>query len=373
MYYEGFAKLDKRTKNLVKRLKSKDIAIIDHADLDRITAESLIEAKVEVVINASSFTSGRYPNIGPLLLCSAGVHLIDNVGEEIFKQIKEGQKLVIRGEEIFSGKKLVAKGEVLNLLTIQQKMEQAKKSLGAELEKFVSNTLYYIKKEKDILVESSNLPQTSVGFKDRHALVVVRGYDYKEDLKILRSYIREIKPVLIGVDGGADALLAEGYDPDIIIGDMDSVTDQALGCGAEVIVHGYPNGKVPGLSRLEELGLTPLVFKSAGTSEDIALLLAYEKGAELIVAVGTHANLVEFLDKGRKGMASTFLVRLKVGERLVDAKGVNKLYRAKVKVSHLAFLLLAAVATVAIVVLVSTTVRQFLRLVVLNLRSIIGL
>jgi len=372
MEYQGVAKLDKRTKNLVKRLKLGEIAIIDHIDLDRVTAESLLETRVGVVINASPFTSGKYPNIGPHLLSSKGICLIDNVGAEIFEKVKEGDKITVRGGRVFDNGKLVSEGEVLTAARTKEKIEKAKESLNIELEKFVTNTLQYVQKEKDLLLEGIQIPGIVTDFTNRHALIVVRGYDYKADLRTLKSYIREVRPILIGVDGGADALLEEGLKPDIIIGDMDSVTNKALESGAELIVHAYPNGKAPGLKRLEDLSLDTTVFKAPGTSEDIALLLAFEKGAELIVAVGTHIHLIEFLDKGRAGMASTFLVRLKVGSKLVDAKGVSKLYRSSVKISHLIVLLLAALTTFIVIVLASPTIRQLFRLIILNVRSILG-
>lgn len=372
MRFEGTAKLDKRTKNLVKRIRVGDIALIDHADVDKVTAESLIETGVEVVVNADSFSTGKYPNIGPLILCTAGIHLIDNVGSQVFEKVREGEKIVIEDEQIYSNGDLVASGEVLVMLDLQTKLEEAKKSIGYELENFALNTIEHIQKEKELLFEGTEIPEIKTDFRDRHALVVVRGYEYKEDLKALKSYIREVKPIFIGVDGGADALLEVGLKPDIIIGDMDSVSDKALTSCSEIIVHAYRDGRAPGLERLNELGLDSLTFKSSGTSEDVALILAYEQGAEMIVAVGTHLNLVEFLDKGRKGMASTFLVRLKVGERLVDAKGVSRLYKSKVKVNHLLLLLFAALFTVSTIVFASASIRQLIRLVILNIRSIIG-
>lgn len=372
MHYEGTAKLDKRTKNLVKRVREGDVVLIDHADVDRVTAESLIDTGVEVVVNASAFSTGRYPNIGPILLSSAGIHLVDNVGTDIFTRVREGDKVIVEDEHIFSNGELIASGEVLALFDLQSKLEKAKKSVGDELEKFALNTIEHMQKEKDLLFEGTEIPETSVSFKGRHALVVVRGYEHKEDLKALKSYIREVRPVLIGVDGGADALLEAGHKPDIIIGDMDSVNDKALTSGAELIVHAYEDGRAPGLKRLNDMGLSSLTFKSPGTSEDVALILAYEQGAELMVAVGTHANLVEFLDKGREGMASTFLVRLKVGERLVDAKGVSKLYRSSVKVKHLLLLLFAALFVIATIIFASASIRQMIRLVILNVRSMIG-
>ena len=372
MQYRGVARLDKRTKNLVKRIKPGEIAVIDHIDLDKVTAESLLESKVPIVINASHFISGRYPNIGPQLLSTNGICLIDNVGGTIFQQIQEGDNLIVRGGRVFRKGELIAEGQVLTAQKTHEKLEDAKKSLSGELEKFVTNTLQYVRKEKDWLLEGIRIPTVSTNFDKRHVLVVVRGYDYKADLKALKSYIREVKPILIGVDGGADALLENGLKPDMIIGDMDSVSNEALLSGTELVVHAYSNGAAPGLARLERLGLSPVIFEAPGTSEDIALLIAYEKGGELIVAVGTHAHLIEFLDKGRDGMASTFLVRLKVGSKLVDAKGVSKLYRSSVKVSHLLILLLAALTTFTVIVLTSTTIRHIFRLVILNIRSILG-
>lgn len=373
MYFEGVAKLDKRTKRLVKRLKPGDIAIIDHEDLDRVTAEALAETGVEVVINASCFTSGKYPNAGPIILCSAGIHLLDNVGVDIFEKIKEGTQLSVWDEDIYCNDSRVTSGKKLTHKMLEREMEKAHSRIGEELEKFAVNTLEYMQQEKELILDGSRVPETRVNFRSRHALIVVRGYDYKPDLKALRTYIREVKPILIGVDGGADALVEEGYKPDIIIGDMDSVVDATLKSGAELIVHAYPGGKAPGLKRLDDLGLSSITFEAVGTSEDIAMILAYEQGCELIVAVGTHANLVEFLDKGRKGMSSTFLVRLKVGSKLVDAKGVNKLYRSSVKISHLIVLLFAGMSAIIAIVMASPSIRQSIRLLLIQIKLTLGL
>jgi uncharacterized membrane-anchored protein len=207
------------------------------------------------------------------------------------------------------------------------------------------------------------VPDVGVPLAGRHVLIVVRGIDYKEDLALLRQsgYLNEMRPVLIGVDGGADALMEIGERPDLIIGDFDSVSEATLRCGAELIVHGYTDGRAPGAKRLDDLLLPYTVFSAPGTSEDVAMLLAYEQGAELIVAVGTHNSMVEFLDKGRAGMASTFLVRMKVGSALVDAKGVSRLYQQTVRRRDLLMMVGAAVATLVVVVLLSTPVRLVLR------------
>jgi uncharacterized membrane-anchored protein len=372
MKYKGVAKIDRKTKNLVKRLKPGDIAIIDHEDLDEVTAEALIKSKTEVVVNTSSSISGKYPNTGPLILISAGIHLVDEVSKDILDKVKEGEEILIHGASIVKDNQVIARGKILTSQMVEEAMEKARKNLGAELERFAANTVEFLQKEKGFL-EGLEIPKTRVDFGQRHALIVSRGYDYKEDLKTLKAYIEEFKPVLIGVDGGADALLEEGYRPDIVIGDMDSISDEGLKCGAELIVHAYPDGRAPGIERLKGTAFRPLIFKSPGTSEDVATLLAHEKGAELIVAVGSHANLIEFLDKGRKGMASTFLVRLRVGSKLVDAKGVNKLYRATVKPTYLIVVILAALLTVLIIVQASPALRNLIRLLALKIRLSLGL
>ncbi|MFP5352010.1 MAG: putative cytokinetic ring protein SteA [Actinomycetota bacterium] len=356
----GRARVDKRTKDLTKRLQPGDIAVIDHEDIDRIAAEGLVQKQVKAVVNASRSSTGRYPNLGPLLLCSAGLHVIDEAGPGVMT-IAEGAKVVVDGDRVYrqNGEGLVeiARGKLLTLQDAEKKLDLAKQSISTELERFAENTIGYIKDERDVLLEAARLPEVKTDFHGRHVLIVVRGYDYKDDLAALTAYIREVRPLLIGVDGGADALMDAGLKPDMIIGDMDSVTTETLLAGAELVVHAYSGGHAPGLERLEALGLPAITFEASGTSEDIAMLLAFERGAELIVAVGTHANLIEFLDKGRKGMASTFLVRLRVGPILVDAKGVSRLYRGRIRRSDLLLFVMAALVTMAIVVSVTPPVR----------------
>ena len=361
----GAARVDERTKNLMARVLPGEIAVIDHEDVDRVSAEGLVQRKIAAVVNASRFSTGRYPNLGPLLLVTAGIALVDDAGPAVM-DVPEGTRLVVEGGRVLrdtpDGPVEVATGTRLELADVERALDTAKQSIAGEIERFAENTISYIKDERDVLLEATRLPDVATDFHDRHVLVVVRGYDYKEDLVALRSYVREMRPILVGVDGGADALLDNGLVPHMIVGDMDSVTTEALLSGAELVVHAYPGGEAPGLPRLEALGLDSVVFEGAGTSEDIALLLAFEHGAELIVAVGTHANLIEFLDKGRKGMASTFLVRLRVGPILVDAKGVSRLYRGRVRRGDLALLVGAAAVTMAIVVTLSEPVRLELEL-----------
>ena len=359
----GVARVDRRTKALIGRLQPGEIAVIDHEDLDGVAAETLVGARPAAVVNASSSMTGRYPNIGPLALTEAGIPLIDAAGAEVMA-IEEGTRITIRDGTILLGDDEIATGERQTHEGLQARILAAKSTMGAELERFAENTLRYIQAEGHLLVDEPDVPEVpGVDFRGRHVLIVVRGVGYKDDLNLLRrsGYIADQKPVLIAVDGGADALLEVGRKPDVIIGDMDSVSEEALRCGARLIVHGYRDGRAPGGERLDDLGLDYEVYGSEGTSEDIAMLLSYEKGCELIVAVGTHNSMVEFLDKGRAGMASTFLVRMKVGMMLVDAKGVSRLYRSTVRTRDLFLLVLAAVFTMVVIVLVSEPIRLVIR------------
>lgn len=361
----GTARVDSRTKRLTPRLQPGEIAVIDHEDIDQISAEGLIRRQVKAVVNAAGSSSGRYPNLGPLLLCSAGITVVDGAGPEVMK-IPDGARVSIEDGRISrvgaNGATEIARGSVLNLEQVEHDLDDIKKKIGFEIERFAENTIEYIREERDVVLEAARLPEVDTDFHGRHVLIVVRGYHYKEDLRALRAYVREVRPLLIGVDGGADAIADFGLKPDMIIGDMDSVTTKALQSGAELVVHAYPGGQAPGLDRIEALGLKSHLFEATGTSEDIAMLLAFERGAELIVALGTHANLVEFLDKGRKGMASTFLTRLRVGPILVDAKGLSRLYKTRVKRRDLLMLVGAAFITMVIVFFVSEPLRLYMEL-----------
>jgi uncharacterized membrane-anchored protein len=361
--HTAVARVDRRTKRLVKRVQPGEIMVIDHADLDRVAAETIVEAQAGGVINASPSVSGRYPNLGPLLICAAGIPMVDDVGSSVLDVITEGQVLTIAGDEVILDGEVVASGTRQSMELLEDRIESARQTMGAELARFAENTLSYLTEERHLLLDEPDIPQIDLDMKGRHVLIVVRGADYKDDLDALRrsGYLGEMRPLLVGVDGGADALLEIGHVPDLIIGDMDSVSERALRCGAALVVHGYRDGRVPGSKRLDDLGLEHAVYAAAGTSEDIAMLLAYEKGAELIVAVGTHSSMVEFFDKGRAGMASTFLVRMKVGPILVDAKGVSHLYHHSVRKGDLALLVLSAVFTLVVITLISEPVRLVLR------------
>ena len=340
----GQVRLDRRTKNLTKRLRPGEIAVIHHTDLDRVSAEALAQAEVAAVVNAVPSVSGRYPNLGPGILLDAGIPLIDDVGEQIFADVHEGDRLTVDGGRLLSPTgAVVAEGRLLTADLLEEQLQAAQEGLSDQIEAFTHNTMTYLREEKELLLEGVGVPDVGTEIEGRHVLIVVRGYDYRSDLDALRPYITEYRPLLMGVDGGADALIEAGYRPDMIIGDMDSCSDEALRCGAELVVHAYHDGRAPGLDRIQAMGLSAVVFPALGTSEDAAMLLADTKGAGLLVAVGRHFSLVEFLDKGRAGMASTFLTQLRVGPKLVDAKGVSRIYRSRIKTWHLVLLVLSGV------------------------------
>jgi uncharacterized membrane-anchored protein len=370
--HTGPARLDRRTKHLVRRLSPDDIAIIDHADLDRVSAEELLDAGVRVVFNVAESQTGRFPNPGPLLLVRGGVRLIDAPGSDLFAKVSDGELLTVRGAGLFRNGTRIAAGRELRADELSDALREQQSRVTDALEAFAENTMRYLRDEGRLLSEGIGFPALETRFRDRHALVVVRGPGHKRDLRIVRPYVRDFRPVLVAVDGGADALLAAGYKPDVIVGDMDSVSDKALQSGAELVVHAYEDGEAPGAERLRALGLGYHRVPAPATSEDVALLLAYEKGAELIIAVGTHFNLIEFLERNRSGMASTFLTRLRVGEILVDAKGVSRLVSRQVGIWPLAGLVAAALGAVVVAVVVSPQLRSFFELVGLRFRDLLG-
>jgi uncharacterized membrane-anchored protein len=328
---------------------------------------------VRVVVNVAPSQSGRFPNPGPLALVRAGVRLIDVPSAELFDNVHEGELVTIRGAGIYRNGTCLATGRVLDERELERMLGEQRGRVTEALEAFADNTMRFLREEGKLLAEGIDFPALKTRFRDRHALVVARGPGYKRDLRMVRPYIRDFKPVLIAVDGGADALLEAGYKPDVIVGDMDSVSDTALCCGAELLVHGYRDGAAPGEERARRLGVPYQIARATGISEDVALLLAYEKGSELIVAVGTHFNLIEFLERNRAGMSSTFITRLKVGEILIDAKGVSRLASRQVGIWPLVLLALAGLGAIAVAILVSPALRHVIEYLGLRLRDLLGI
>lgn len=368
----GPARLGRRTKALVRHLRRGDVAIVDHRDIDRVSAEELIAAGAAAVLNCRPSTSGSYPNLGPQLLVEAGVHLLDLPDDGLFERVSDGQSLTVRDEQVWRGQRLLASGIVLDLARVRAETQARRREVGEALERFARNTIAHMREERELLAGRIELPRFQTDFRDRAALVVVRGVGHQRDLRALRPFIRDMRPVLVAVDGGVGALLEVGLCPRMIVGDMDSAGRQELlrayEGGAELVVHSYPDGRAPGRERLHELGLPYKLVPAPGTSQDVAMLLAAEKGARLIVAVGAQFNLVEFLDRNREGMSSTFLTRLRIGEILVDAKGVSRLYRPRPGLTPLLVVIAAGLAAMVAVIALTPALRDVAELLWLKLR-----
>ena len=391
----GPARPGRRTKLLVRHLVRGDIALIDHLDIDRVSAEELIAAGASAVLNCRPSSGGTYPNLGPQLLVEAGVVLIDLPDDALFDTLSDGDPLVIRipaatagsgtaRAEVLRRGELLAVGEVLDRERVCAETELRRREIGEALERFAHNTIEHMREERELLAGRIQLPRFATDFRDRSILVVVRGVGHQKDLRALRPFIRDRRPVIVAVDGGADAVLEAGLTPSMIVGDMDSASEAALRCGAELVVHSYPasspdrpgtgegDGRAPGRRRLEELGLPFKLVPAPGTSQDVAMLIAAEKGARLIVSVGSQFNLMEFLDRNRKGMSSTFLTRLRIGEILVDAKGVSRLYQPRPGLTPLLVVIAAGLIAMVAVVWMTPALRDVAELLWLRLQLLFG-
>ncbi|HLL86550.1 MAG TPA: putative cytokinetic ring protein SteA [Thermoleophilaceae bacterium] len=322
---EGTARLGRRTKQLARRLAPRDIAVIDHADLDRLSAEELVRSGVACVVNVAPSSSGRYPNEGPSILVDAGVHVVDAPGTPLFEELGDGEAVVVAGGRLSRARRVLAEGRVIDRRAAAHDLEHARAAIPTALEAFAANTIDHLRAEGGTLADDLELPELLTPFARRPALVVARGSGHERDLHALLPFVRERRPALVGVDGGADLLLAAGLEPDVIVGDMDSASDEALGSGAELLLHAYRDGRAPGRARLERLGRRYTTLPVPGTSEDAALLLAAEKGARPVVSIGSPFDMVDFLDRARDGMASSFLTRLRIGDALVEARGLATL------------------------------------------------
>ena len=370
---EGPARLGTRTKDLVKRLRPGDVAVIDHVNIDRIAAEELIQAGAAAVLNASPSSNGKYPNAGPLMLTRAGVRVVDAPGAGLFELLRDGDRLIVDGGTVRIGDQEVLRGRALSEPELELQLVEQRQRIDEALAEFAENTVAHVRQETDLLAGAIEFPPTRASFRDRHVLIVVRGHHHRGDLKALGAYIRDVRPLIVAVDGGADGVLEAGLKPDVILGDMDSASDHALACGAELIVHAYPDGRAPGRERLLEAGLPHTVVPAAGTSEDVAMLMAFEKGADLIVSVGAHFNLIEFLDRKRGGMSSTFLTRLRIGERLVDAKGVSRLYNPSGTLTPALMFVGAFVILLTILIITSPALNDVFQLIWLKIRIWLGI
>ena len=350
----GIARVDRNTARLVRRVGHGDIVVLDELDIDRITADALVEAGVLAVVNASPSISGRYPNLGPEVLVANGITLIDAESPDVLKKVKDGSKIRIDEGNVYAGERRLAAGHELSETQISDRMIEAKNGLADHLEAFSGNTIEFIRSESPLLIDGVGVPDIDINLKGRHVVVVADGTDHAADLKNLKPFIKEYAPVLIGVGAGADTLMKFGYRPDLIVGEPDDITAATLKCGAEVVLPADPDGHARGLERIQDLGIGAVTFPASGGAADLALLLADHHDAALIVTVGAAASLDEFFDRGRRDSnPATFLTRLKVGSKLVDAKAVATLYRSRVSGGAIALLVLAALVAVIVAVLAS--------------------
>ncbi|MEE2034573.1 putative cytokinetic ring protein SteA [Rhodococcus chondri] len=350
----GIARVDKNTAKLLRRVGPGDIVALDVVDLDRVTADALVEAGVSAVLNASASISGRYPNLGPEVLVANGIVLIDHVGPELFKKVKDGAKVRLHDGGVYAGERLLIEGEEQTEAEISDRMIEAKTGLVDHLEAFSGNTIEFIRSESPLLIDGVGVPDIDLDLRDRHVVVVTSGPDHQQDLKNLKPFIKEYSPILVGVGTGADVLTKAGYRPDLIVGDPDEIGTATLKSGAEVVLPADPDGPAPGLERSQDLGLGAMTFPAAGTPTDLALLLVEHHGAALVVTVGSTVSLDEFFDQGRRDTnPSAFMTRLKVGPKLVDAKAVATLYRSRVSGGVIALLVFAALIAVIAALVVS--------------------
>jgi uncharacterized membrane-anchored protein len=368
------ARVDRRTDALLRRLKPGEIAVLDQIDLDRATADALVAARVAAVVNASPSISGRFPTLGPEVLLAAGVPLVDSAGPDLLHAVPDGARVRLHEGVLHLGEKDVARGVEQTADTVADALADAKSGLSHQLEAFAANTIEFMQRERAMLLDGVGVPDVEVELSGRQVLVVAAGYDHAADLARLKAFITEYRPVLVGVGAGADALLAAGHTPQLIVGDPAEVSAEALGCGADVVVPAFADGHAPGLHRVQDLGAGAVTFPSSANPEDLALLVAAHHGASLIVTVGLSATMAEFLDRGRSGSnASTFLTRLQVGGRLVDGRVIAALYRSRISTGAILLMIAAAVVAAAAALLVSDAGDAVLAWLVQSWNALTGL
>ncbi|MFY9765338.1 MAG: putative cytokinetic ring protein SteA [Mycobacterium sp.] len=352
----GTARVDRDIDRLLRRVCPGDIAVLDVLDLDRITADALVDAEIAAVVNASPSVSGRYPNLGPEVLVANGVTLIDETGPDVFKKIKDGAKVRLHNDGVYAGDRRLIRGTERTDDEIADLMQEAKSGLVSHLEAFAGNTIEFIRSESPLLIDGIGIPDVDVELRRRHVVVVAEEDDAADDLKLLKPFIKEYQPVLIGAGGGADVLRKAGYRPQLIVGDPSTLSTEVLKSGAQVVLPADADGHAPGLERIQDLGVGAMTFPAAGSPADLALLLADHHGAALLVTAGHSANIETFFDRTRQhSNPSTFLTRLRVGEKLVDAKAVGTLYHNRISGGAIALLILTMLIAVIVALWVSRT------------------
>jgi uncharacterized membrane-anchored protein len=348
----GPARVAADAATVAARVRPGDIAVIDHLDLDRSSAEALVAARPAAVLNAARSISGRYPNLGPQVLVAAGVPLVDDLGPDVLS-VPDGHPLRVADGAVYDGEALLAEGDVQTPASVAEAMAGARDGLATQLQAFAANGMAYLRDEQGLLLEGEGVPQLATTIAGRPVLVVVAGAATAGELAAVRPFVREHRPVLVGVDGGADLLLAAGLRPDIVLGALDQVSERALTGGAELVVLVPRTGETPGVPRLRRLDLAFVTYHAGGAAADAALLLADARGADLVVGVGTRAGLLDLVDAGRESMAGTVLTRLRVGATLLDAGAVARLYRHRISTWQVLLLVVAALVALGVALAVT--------------------
>lgn len=331
---EGIIKKGSKTKALIKYLNSNDIAVLNHNDIDELAAYALINSGISIILNTGLCMTGKYNSKGTSILIKNGIKLYEvKVSYELFN---DGDYVCIRDKDLIINKYNIFTNACTNVneAYVRKYTELSNTNANKELINFINNTLSYANEEKDKILFETSYPNINIKIKGRDVLIVVRGSFCESDLMALKSYIEFYKPVIIGVDGGADLLINNGYVPDILIGDMDSVSDLGIYRSKEIILHAYKNGYCPCKDRVDKMNVKYKILSMLGTSEDIAMLMAYDMGAEQIVLLGGHKCMYDFMEKGRKGMGSTLLTRIKIGEKLIDFKGISKIFNMNLEANN---------------------------------------
>lgn len=358
----GTARVERRTRALLPRLRPGDVAVLDHLDMDQATAQALVDAGVCAVLNASAMISGRFPNLGPQVLTEAGILVLDHV-EGAFG-IRDGAGVRIHGEVVFIDGEAVAMGREVDVHTVDREMDRARAGMGSQLESFTHNSAEFLRREEDLLLHGLGLPDPATRIAGRPVVVVVPGRGSRRRLDAIEAFVREQHPVLVGVDRGADLILDAGHRPDVVVlsntaGDADRPSAKALRAARDVVVR-VDRGSRLHSEQFERLGVRPLPLESSATTEDTALLLLASGSARLIVGVGLHASLEEVLDRQTPGLAGTYLTRLKMGHLLVDAASVHLLYSGRVRPRHVFLVLLAGLLALAAAVAVTPVGQEWL-------------
>jgi uncharacterized membrane-anchored protein len=353
----GTARTDRRISALLPRLRTGDIAVLDQVDLDGPTAEALAEAGVAAVVNRAAMISGRFPNRGPQILLDAGIPMIDQAegtnGRDLLTAVADGRRLLLRGGTVSVGDDVVAEGRSLTAQDVADQLTGAEAGMSTQLHTLTHNSAEFLRREEALLLHGEGIPRVRTKLKNRPVVVVGQGPDDVAELRRIRRYLREVKPVVVATGEGLALARAAGVSPDVVVLDSraeDLPLAKELRSCRDVVVTEAPGGvrsEGAGSDRFDRIGVRAVPMRTTATPADAALLLADAGGATPIVAVGLRGTVEEFLDGSREGIGSGYMTRLKVGPRLVDATAVPLLYSGQLRARHAYLVLLIGLVVVA--------------------------